>query len=265
MLAYLAYQVYKDVFARCRAHFNDKGHTHTDLDQTFRTLIRKFSGTAINTIGELLECMRTFLATYNCVEARELHAIFNIAGALPTLPPIQHHPQHTHGHAHAHARMQANAHAPTHPPTRMHTRMHTHAHAHARARTHTHTHGLSLSTPKPLPHPHAPPNNHPPQSPSMTCFMPTAWLAPFTRDFGGFATTKLSEGMHEIEFYKDSEGVVRALFRRHCLSSTWFPEGAGYPVFTKTPKGAPTLCDLKSDDSWSRTKAPPPTHTPPPP
>ena len=52
MLAYLAYLVWRDVFIRAREHFNDKGHTHTDLDQTFRTLIRKFSGTAIHTTSE---------------------------------------------------------------------------------------------------------------------------------------------------------------------------------------------------------------------
>jgi hypothetical protein len=81
MLAYMAYQVLREVFVRARGHFNDKGHTHTNLDQTFRTLIRKLGGTAVHTIGELLECMRNFLSCYNCKESRELHAIFDIAGA----------------------------------------------------------------------------------------------------------------------------------------------------------------------------------------
>ena len=82
----------------------------------------------------------------------------------------------------------------------------------------------------------------------------TGWLLPHTRDFGGFATTRLSEGMHEVEFYKDKEGVVRALFRRHCLSSTYIPEGPGYPVFTSIPDGAPGLENLKADSAWNRTK-----------
>ena len=41
MLAYLGYLVHRNVFMRTRGHFNDKGHTHTDLDQTIRTLISR--------------------------------------------------------------------------------------------------------------------------------------------------------------------------------------------------------------------------------
>ena len=81
-LAYLAYQVEIHVFRRARAHFNDKGHTHTSLDQTFRTMIRKLGGTAINTVGELLNAIRMFLSMYQCHTATELHALFDITGAL---------------------------------------------------------------------------------------------------------------------------------------------------------------------------------------
>ena len=158
--AYLAYLVSRGVFLRTRAHFNDKGHTHTNLDQTFRTLIRKLFGVSVNTIEDLLHFLHSFLAVSNCRGSRELHALFDVSG----------------------------------------------------------------------------------------------WLLPFVRKFGGFATGKLSEGMHEVEFYKDSDGVVRAIFRRHCLSSTYFPEGKGYPVFEQEPTGMPQLAKLKAESEWRCTK-----------
>ena len=158
--AYLAYLVWRGVFLRARAHFNDKGHTHTGLDQTFRTLVRRLFGVSVNTIEELLHYLHSFLAVSNCRESRELHAVFDF----------------------------------------------------------------------------------------------TRWLLPFMRSFGGFATCKLHEGMHEVEFYKDSDGVVRALFRRHCLSSTYIPEGKGYPVFESDPVGTPSLAPLKKDSEWKSVK-----------
>ena len=158
--AYLAYLVSRGTFLRARAHFNDKGHTHTGLDQTFRTLIRKLFGVAVYTILDLLRFLHSFLAVSNCRDSQELHCLFDFSN----------------------------------------------------------------------------------------------WLLPQTRSFGGFATCKLHEGMHEVEFYKDSDGVVRALFRRHCLSSTYFPEGKGYPVFEHALEGAPALAKLKTDSEWKSTK-----------
>lgn len=72
--------------------------------------------------------------------------------------------------------------------------------------------------------------------------------------FGGYATNKFSEGMHEVKMYKDAGGIVRAMFRRHCMSSTWVPEGAGYPVFDRLPTGQSALKELKSDAAWHKTK-----------
>ena len=102
------------------------------------------------------------------------------------------------------------------------------------ARTHTQTHMRT-------PHPSS--LNH------------IGWILQFSRTFGGFATSRISEGMHEVEFYQDREGVTRAVFRRHVLSSTYIPEGPGYPVFSSPPTGAPQLAPLKADSAWKATKA----------
>lgn len=80
MLGYLAYMVQSDTFVRARGHFNDKGHTHTGLDQTFRTMLQRFASTAINTVGELRHCILNALAVYNCHDCVELHALLDISG-----------------------------------------------------------------------------------------------------------------------------------------------------------------------------------------
>eukprot|EP00965_Chrysotila_dentata_P020622 682899-Pleurochrysis_carterae.AAC.1 len=59
--------------------------------------------------------------------------------------------------------------------------------------------------------------------------------------------------MHEFLVRKDRHGVVRIFFRKSSQSSTWLPEGEGYPVFRTTPTGTPPFAELKPDIAWERS------------
>eukprot|EP00965_Chrysotila_dentata_P113293 3743900-Pleurochrysis_carterae.AAC.1 len=79
-----------------------------------------------------------------------------------------------------------------------------------------------------------------------------AWLEPHVNQFGGFATGQFGDGMHEFLVRKDRDGVARILFRKSSQSSSWLPEGEGYPVFKSFPTGTPPLAKLKPDSAWER-------------
>lgn len=71
---------------------------------------------------------------------------------------------------------------------------------------------------------------------------------------GGFTVTQQSSGMHEFHLSCDSSGEVRMKTRQSSQSSTWFPEGAGDPIFKSVPDPgtAPPIAKMSSDVAWER-------------
>ena len=70
--------------------------------------------------------------------------------------------------------------------------------------------------------------------------------------FGGFATGQFGSGMHELVLRKDKFGEVRCHMRKSSASSSWLPEGEGYPVFKTIPTGHPILAEGKACHKWGR-------------
>eukprot|EP00962_Isochrysis_galbana_P018905 scaffold5482_cov105-Isochrysis_galbana.AAC.1 len=52
----------------------------------------------------------------------------------------------------------------------------------------------------------------------------SSWLADYLNAISGYATSRQSDGMHEMDFSLDREGEVRVRFRQSSQSSTWLPE-----------------------------------------
>eukprot|EP00965_Chrysotila_dentata_P123560 4084654-Pleurochrysis_carterae.AAC.1 len=76
------------------------------------------------------------------------------------------------------------------------------------------------------------------------------WLTPHVHKLRGYATGQFGDGMHEFLIRKDSEGVVRVIFRKSAQASRWLPEGPGYELFKSAPVGTPPLAARKLDREW---------------
>eukprot|EP00965_Chrysotila_dentata_P144471 4771888-Pleurochrysis_carterae.AAC.1 len=63
------------------------------------------------------------------------------------------------------------------------------------------------------------------------------WLEPHMYEFGGCATGKFGDGMHEFLVMKNSEGHAFIFLRQSSQCSTWLPEDEGYIVFKTIPEG----------------------------
>eukprot|EP00965_Chrysotila_dentata_P115154 3807121-Pleurochrysis_carterae.AAC.1 len=59
--------------------------------------------------------------------------------------------------------------------------------------------------------------------------------------------------MHEVLIRKDSEGIVRVIFRKTSQATTWLPEGDGYELFRSAPVASPPLAPRKLDRDWERS------------
>eukprot|EP00965_Chrysotila_dentata_P088715 2928779-Pleurochrysis_carterae.AAC.1 len=70
---------------------------------------------------------------------------------------------------------------------------------------------------------------------------------PHMHDFGGFATGKFGDGLHEFLLRKDAEGHVRTFFCKSSQASTWLPEGPGYKVWKAIPTGIPPFLSPSSN------------------
>eukprot|EP00965_Chrysotila_dentata_P106221 3507823-Pleurochrysis_carterae.AAC.1 len=81
----------------------------------------------------------------------------------------------------------------------------------------------------------------------------SAFFEPHAEKLSGFATNQFGSGMHDFIARKDEAGDVRLWLRRSSRSSTFFPEGPGYKVFSTPPTGIPPLAPAKPDCRWGRT------------
>eukprot|EP00965_Chrysotila_dentata_P238174 6202341-Pleurochrysis_carterae.AAC.1 len=77
VIDFIAYLVAIDVFQEASFFCMVKGHTFTELDQSFNTMISQLMQECIYTMSTLLRFMFQFLRPYDVVEVKELHCIWD--------------------------------------------------------------------------------------------------------------------------------------------------------------------------------------------
>tara|TARA_B110001452_G_scaffold119226_1_gene98931 strand:- start:231 stop:2348 length:2118 start_codon:yes stop_codon:yes gene_type:complete len=77
MIFFLAWLVMTDACTEASFFCMMKGHTYSRIDQTFRTLITGMLGMSIWTVSTLLDAIKRFLQTYNCLGVVELHCLWD--------------------------------------------------------------------------------------------------------------------------------------------------------------------------------------------
>lgn len=77
MIFYLAWLVSQDVFEEASFFCMMVGHTYTDLDQSFNTMMMHLKQFAIYTVSVLVNRIWSALRKYDCWEVRDVHALWD--------------------------------------------------------------------------------------------------------------------------------------------------------------------------------------------